>query len=88
MGVKPHLLLSLGCHFKDAGDEGDLPQEVPFSHATYVPFPHHVHDLIALQGSPRALKGKEGQPWFDQPFDEPMILFDQVVSVFDLPQFD
>jgi hypothetical protein len=48
MGVKPHLLLSLGGHSKDAGDEGDLPQDVPFFHATYLPFPHYVHDLISL----------------------------------------
>ena len=37
---------------------------------------------------PGGLKGKETQPGFDASFDEPMILFDNVVEVFDLPQFD
>ena len=32
--------------------------------------------------------GKEAHPWSDQPFDEPMVLLDQVIQVFDLPQFD
>jgi transposase len=48
MGVKPHFLLSLGSHSKQAGDERDLPHDVPFFHATHLPFPHHVHDLISL----------------------------------------
>jgi hypothetical protein len=48
MGVKPHLLFSLDRHAKDAGDERDLPQDVPFSHARYLSFPHHVHHLISL----------------------------------------
>jgi hypothetical protein len=28
MGVKPRFLLSLSCHFKQVGDERDLPQDV------------------------------------------------------------
>jgi hypothetical protein len=34
----------------------------------HLPFPDHVHHLVALQGSPRRLEGKEPQSWFDQPF--------------------
>jgi hypothetical protein len=48
MGVRPCFLLSLGGHSKQAGDEHNLPQDVPFFHATYLPFPDHVHDLVAL----------------------------------------
>jgi hypothetical protein len=33
------------------------------------------------------VKRKEPEPLFDQAFDEPMILFNDVVEVFDLPQF-
>jgi hypothetical protein len=79
MSVKPHFLLSLGGHSEQAGDEGDLPQQVPFFHATHLPFPEHVHPLIALQGSPRGLKRKEAHPWLDAPFDEPVILLDQII---------
>ena len=48
MGVTPRFLLSLGGQSKQAGDERDLPQDVPFFHATYLPFPDHVHELISL----------------------------------------
>ncbi len=48
MDVKPHLLLSLGGHSKQVGDERHLPQDVPFFHATHLAFPDHVHDLISL----------------------------------------
>ena len=36
---------------------------------------------------PGGLKGKEAQPWFDASFDKPVIVFDHVVEVLDLPQF-
>ena len=48
MGVKPHYLLSLDCHSKQAGDERDLSHDVPFFDATHLTLPDHVHDLIAL----------------------------------------
>ena len=79
MGVKPHLLLSLGGHSKDAGDERHLPQDVSFFHATHLPFPDHVHHLVALQGSPRGLERKEAHPWLDAPLDGAMILLDQII---------
>ena len=64
MGVKPGFSLSLGSHSKQAGDERHLPHAVPFFDAAHLPFPHHVHDLISLQGSPRALHRKEAQSLF------------------------
>src|SRR6266704_616336 len=68
-GREVPFLLSLGGHSEQAGDEGNLPQDVPFFHATHLPFPDHVHDLIALQGSPCRLERKETQPRFDASFD-------------------
>jgi len=41
-----------------------------------------------LERSAYCLKGKEAHSRLDEPFDEAMILFDQVIQVFDLPQFD
>ncbi len=38
MGMKSRFLLSLGCHCKQARDERDLPHDVPFFHATCLPF--------------------------------------------------
>ena len=83
MGMKAHFLLSLGGHSKQASDERNLTHDVPFFDATHLPFPDHVHDLISLQSSPRALERKEAQPRFDASFDEAMILFDNVVQVLD-----
>ena len=79
MGVKPHLLLSLGGHSKQGGDELTCPRMSPFFHTTHLPFPEHVHHLVALQGSPCRLKRKEAHSRFDQTFDKAMILFDNVV---------
>jgi hypothetical protein len=73
MGVQLLFLLRLGRYSEQAGDECDLP------------FPDHVHDLVSLQGLPCALKRKEAQSRFDQPLDEPVVLFNDVVKVFDLP---
>jgi hypothetical protein len=43
----------------------------------------HMHRLIASQGSPGRWEGEESQPCFDQTFDEPVILFDHIVQIFD-----
>src|SRR5947209_14394803 len=48
MDVKPRLLLSLGSYCKQASDERHLLHDVSFSHATYLPFPHHDHHLYWL----------------------------------------
>ena len=72
-------LLSLGGHSKEAGGTGDLSQDVSFFHATHLSFPDHVHHLVALQGSPRALERKEAHPWLDAPFDEAVILLDEII---------
>ena len=40
-------LLSLGGHSKEAGDTGDLSQDVSFFHATPLSFPDPVHHLVA-----------------------------------------
>jgi hypothetical protein len=47
--MKLPFLLSLGRHSKQAGDERNLPQTVPFFDASHLPFPDHVHHLVSLQ---------------------------------------
>jgi len=87
MGRKPPFLFSLGRHSKQAGNEGDLLADVSFAHSSDLSLTNHVHDLVSLERSPCCLKGKEAHPGLDQPFDEAMVLLDQVVEVFDLPEF-
>ncbi len=82
------LLFGLDSYSKQAGDEGDLPRNVPLGHSLHLPFAHHVHHLKSLQCSPRCLGGEEAHPRLRQPFDEAMVLFDQVIQVFDLPKLN
>ena len=88
MGVQFLLLLGLGSHSRQTSDEGDLISDVSFAHPSDLSLANHVHDFVSLQRSPCRLKGKEAHPRLDEPFDEAMILLDQVLQVFDLPQFD
>jgi hypothetical protein len=88
MGMQPLFLLGLGGHSKEASDEGDLPTAVSFAHPSDLSLANHVHDLIPLERSPCRFNRKKAHPWFDQPFDEAMVLLDQGIQVFDLPQFD
>ncbi len=46
------------------------------------------HDVGNPYSSPCRLKGKEAHPGLDQPFDEAVVLLDQIIEMFDLPQFD
>ena len=46
MGVKSHLLFSLGGHSKQAGDERNLPCDVPLVHPLHLSLPKHVHGFV------------------------------------------
>src|SRR6185437_6521211 len=50
MDIPSRLLFRLGCHSKQAGNECDLTGDGPLFHASHLPFPDHVHHLVALQG--------------------------------------
>lgn len=86
--VKPRFLFTLGSPSKQVGDEGDLSADVSFAHPSDLSLTKHVHHLVSLERSLCRFNGKEVHPWFDQLFDKAMILLDQVIQVFDLPQFD
>jgi hypothetical protein len=88
LDVKAHLLFSLGGHSKQAGDERNLILDVSLPHPSDLSLPDHVHDLVPLERSPGRFHGKEAHPWLGQSFDKAVILLDQVIQVFDLPEFD
>ncbi len=88
MTTRSLFTLRLGSHFKQSADECHLTYEVGFIYPSHVPLPHHVHHFISLQGSPCALEGKEASPRFDESFDEPMVVFDQIVEIFHVPPFN
>ena len=51
-------------------------------YAMYLTFSEHVHGFISLYNSTRRLERKEAHPELDQPFDEAVILLDEVVRYF------
>jgi hypothetical protein len=84
-GVEDCVLLSLGDHSKEGGDECHLTPDVSFLHALDLPLPHHIHPFVSPECSPGRFKREEAKSWLDEPFDEAMVLLDQVVEVFALP---
>jgi hypothetical protein len=85
---KPCFLFSLGGHSKQVGDEGDLLADVSFVHSLHLPFSDPMHCFLSLECFPCRVEGKEAHAWFDQTFDETVILFNQVIQVFNLPEFN
>jgi hypothetical protein len=83
----PTFLFSLDSHSKQTGDECHLLYGVSFFYAADLTLSEHVHRFISLHGSPRGLERKEAHPKLDEPFHEAMVLLDEVVEVFALPQF-
>jgi len=72
----------LDCYPKQLGNQCHLASHISFFHPLQVSFPDHVHHLEALYGSPGRQIREKAHPWLRQAFDEPMILFDQIVEVF------
>src|SRR6266567_3588892 len=81
------LLLSLDCYSEEGGDQRHLSKNISLASSPHLSFAYHVHRLVSLEGSLCCPKGKEAHPGFRQPFEKPMILFDPVIEVLDLPQF-
>jgi hypothetical protein len=50
-GREAFFLASFTLPLETAGDACNLTDDVAFFDATYLPFPYHTHDLIALEGS-------------------------------------
>jgi hypothetical protein len=48
MGVKHHLLFSLGRHSKQAGDERHLTHDISFFHTAHLTLAKHVLHLVSL----------------------------------------
>jgi hypothetical protein len=88
-GREAHLLLSLDCYSKLAGDERNLLHDVSFFHTTHLSFPHHVHHFIsAIPVRQTVSKEKKPSPGLTRRQDEAVILLNNVVQVLNLPQFD
>jgi hypothetical protein len=64
-------------------DEPDLTPNIIAAQPPNLPLPHHVHRLIALNGSPGRMKFPETLLGVDPAFDRAMVLLKDVVQVLD-----
>jgi len=72
---------------KSLATKATWASHISLFHPLYLPFPQHVHDLEALECLPCRLEREKAHPGLGQPFDETVVLFDEIVEVFHLPQF-
>jgi hypothetical protein len=81
------LLLCLDGHPEQFCDECRLPQAVSFTHASHLPFPHHVDCFLSLQCSrlPSRTR-KKPMPGLTSRLMRAVVLFNQVIEVFALPE--
>jgi hypothetical protein len=81
---KPGPDFSLGGNLEEALHKSHLPLNAAFAYSFNLPFSHHMHRLITPDCSTCRLKTEETEPGIDAPFDEPMVLLDEVVEIFTL----
>jgi hypothetical protein len=62
-------------------NEPDLKPNILAAYPPYLTLPHHVHRLIALNGSPGRVKFPEALLGVDAAFDRAMVLFNDVVQI-------
>jgi hypothetical protein len=86
-GRESRFRLRLGDQSKQASDERNLSSDVPFFYPIHLSLAKHMHTLISLERVPGRLKRKEAHSWLDQPFDEAVVLFDNIIKILLLPQF-
>lgn len=68
-----------GGNIEQVGDEGGLG-----GHGGDLPLTHHGQALVAGERPARGVEALEPEPWPDQPFDPPVILFHDVIQVLTL----
>jgi hypothetical protein len=68
------------------GDKGGLAADIMTINLSNLSFPHHRHRFETRQSSPRGMEPAEAEPRPDKALDTPVVLLDDVVDVFALPQ--
>src|SRR4028118_1878636 len=75
-----------GSDLEQLGDEAGLSPHAASANLPNLPLPHHCHRLVARQCSSRRPEAAEAEPWSDQAFHAPMVLFHDVVETLASPQ--
>ena len=71
---------------EQVGDKGGLAADIMTVNLSNLSLPHHRHGLEARQRLPRRTETAEAEPRPDKALDTPVVLLDDVVEVFALPQ--
>src|SRR5215470_5710970 len=66
--------------------ELDLHLYLTSAYSRNLPLTNYVHRLVSPDCSPRCVETEEAESSIDAPFDEPMVLLDEVVEIFTLSQ--
>lgn len=82
------LLLSRDGDSKEFGNDTRLASHISFCRPLHLPFPHYVPHLEALECVPCWLKRAKAHSRPGQPFDETVTLFNEMVELFHLPEFN
>ncbi len=75
-----------GSNLEQLGDEGGLGPHVAPINPPKLPLSHHRHHLVARQCSSCRMETAEAEPWSDQAFHAPVVLFHDVIEKLALPQ--
>jgi hypothetical protein len=68
------------------GDDDGLAADIMTVNLSKLSLPHHRHRFETRQSSPRGMETAEAEPRPDKALDTPVVLLDDVVEVFALPQ--
>jgi hypothetical protein len=71
---------------EQVGDKGGLAADIMTVNLSNLSLPHHRHGLETRQRLPRRTETAEAEPRPDRALDTPVVLLDDVVEVFALPQ--
>ena len=86
--VQSQKLSGLGSDSKELIEQTDLSANVAVVYAFHLSFSHHIHRLVACQYPLCRVEREETQSGPSAAFDKAVVLLDQVIEIFDLPQFD
>ena len=71
---------------EQAVDDDGLAPDIMTVNLSKLSLPHHRHRFETRQSSPRGMETAEAEPRPDKALDTPVVLLDDVVEVFALPQ--
>ena len=71
---------------EQVGDDDGLAPDIMTVNLSKLSLPHHRHGFETRQSSPRGMETAEAEPRPHKALDTPVVLLDDVVEVFALPQ--